>query len=88
MSNRYHYYGLSIKDSSPYKDIVLGTQRVNHMMDVDLPSRCMSSFHPRTLNQSTDGLGVGAVLEGFPSVSCVSVPEHLKVQVKLAESNI
>lgn len=28
--SKYHYYGLSIKDDSPYKNIVLNTQRVNN----------------------------------------------------------
>ena len=75
--HRYHYYGLSIKDSSPYSSIVQGTQRVNHLNDYEVP--ITPNFHPRTVRLSADGSKI--VLEGFPSVLSVPLPAALKDKV-------
>ena len=73
---RYHYYGLCVKDASPYRDTLLSNQRVSAD---ELQGQRTETLAARAQQLCALPVNPQGLIADFPTVNCLPAPIRLQV---------
>ena len=82
---RYHYYGLCVKDASPYRDTLLSNQRVSAD---ELQGQRTETLAARAQQLCALPVNPQGLIADFPTVNCLPAPIRLQVNFLPSRANL